>query len=167
MTAIRTARSVQRSAVSSARPPVGADPAGQENAAPTANWTVATVSQLLSEARALCDQAQELSLGDAEQIALLRKYGEVTAITRVWFAFRGSPGRKIRSWLRRADFAVRMATVDRRATDNSPEVDLLNQLRRLVDAANVAAISRSKSPAKWAIFYSMLCENEQSPSSAE
>jgi hypothetical protein len=41
-----------------------------------------------------------------------------------------------------------MATVDRRATDNSPEVDLLNQLRRLVDAANVAAISRSKNPAK-------------------
>ena len=167
MTVIRTARSVQLSAVSSARPPVGADPAGQENAVPTGNRTVATVSQLLSEARDLCGQAQELSLGDAEQIALLRKYGEVTAITRVWFAFRGSPGRKIRSWLRRADFAVRMATVDRRATDNSPEVDLLNQLRRLVDAANVAAISRSKSPAKWALFYSMLCENEQSTSSVE
>jgi hypothetical protein len=77
VTVIRTARSVQLSAVSSARPPVGADPAGQENAVPTGNRTVATVSQLLSEARALCDQAQELSLGDAEQIALLRKYGEV------------------------------------------------------------------------------------------
>jgi hypothetical protein len=51
---------------------------------------MATLRQLLWEARDLCGEAQELSLGDAEQIALQRKYGEVTAITRISFAFRGS-----------------------------------------------------------------------------
>jgi hypothetical protein len=130
---------------------------------PTGHRAAATLRQLLSEARDLCGEAQELSLGDAEQVALQRKYGEVTAITRISFAFRGSPGRKIRSWLRRADFAVRMATTHRGVSGNSQEVDLLNQLRRLIDAANVAVISRSKSPAKWAIFYSMLCQTSDRP----
>jgi hypothetical protein len=116
--------------------------------------------QLLSEAGDLCRQAEALHLERAETIALQRYYGQITPITRISFAFRGDMSRKIRDWLRRAELAVRTAATDSDVTSGTSGVVLINRLRGLIDAANVAVIRRSKSPATWAVFHAMVYHDE-------
>jgi hypothetical protein len=61
--------------------------------------------QLVGEVRSLYEQAQDL-----REVALQRKYEQVTAITKIPFALHGPLRRKVRSWLRRAELAVNDTT---------------------------------------------------------
>jgi hypothetical protein len=120
---------------------------------PTEHQIVADLHQLMSEASRLTRRARELDLAEAEQVAIRRIYGQVTASTKASFACQSILAREIRDWLRRAGLAARTMTKngDVAATQSAP---LLNQLRGLIDSANVAIMRGFKSHHAWSDFCS-------------
>jgi hypothetical protein len=125
----------------------------RQRAMPTEHQVFANLRQLMSEASHLAGRPQELDLPDAEQVAIQRLYGQVTASTKASFAFQGVLAREIRDWLRRAELAARTTTIngERAGTQSS---GLLNQLRGLIDGANVAIMRGFKSHHAWPDFCS-------------
>jgi len=122
---------------------------------------VISLRRLLSEARDLSRRAQASNLEAVQQIAIQRLYGEVTARTRVAFAFQGVLAREIRNWIRRAESAVR-AAIEGDSAGSTPNADLLAQLRYLIDSANVAILRSSSSHHARSVFCSTADRTEQS-----
>jgi len=131
------------------------------HAVPTDHQTVISLRRLLSEARDLSGRAQASNLESVQQIAIQRLCGEVTAGTRVAFAFRGALAREIRNWIRRAESAIRAAIEDDSA-GSTPNADLIARLRYLIDSANVAILRSSSSHHEWSVFCSTADRTEQS-----
>ena len=121
---------------------------------PTNHQTVASLCQLLSEARDLSRRAQDLDLKGVEPVTRQRWHSDGTAATSVSLAFQGSLARETRKWLRRAELAARMTKTDRGVIDDPLTTDLLNQLRPLIDTANAAILRRSKNSCGWERFCS-------------
>jgi hypothetical protein len=138
---------------------------GRWTVMPTDQQTATNLRRLLSEAHALCRRAEELRLSEAETVALQRRYGAITAGAKVSFAFQGSLQRPIHDWLQRAELATRSVTRGDLAADAHVE-SLANQLRHLVDTANVAVLRPSRSHQAWAAFYSANEQAEQSAGSS-
>jgi hypothetical protein len=76
----------------------------------TENQTVAKLRQLVSEASNIARRARELDLAEAEQVAIQRIYGQVTASTKASFACQSILAREIRDWLQRAGLAAKTMT---------------------------------------------------------
>jgi hypothetical protein len=121
---------------------------------PVDHRTAAGVRQLLSEAGELCRHAEGLLLEEPEKLAIQRLYGPATADARIAFAFRGALSGPIRNWLRRAEQMLRTMKANSDIVGTAASTDLPNQLRHLVDCANAAMLTRSRSHHMWAAFHS-------------
>ena len=132
---------------------------------PTEHQIVANLRQLVSEASNLARRARELDLAEAEQVAIQQIYGQVTASTKASLACQSILAREIRDWLRRAGLAARTMTKngDVAGTQSGP---LLNQLRGIIDNANVAMMRGFKSPHAWSAFCSAT-DRSENPSSMQ
>jgi hypothetical protein len=101
---------------------------------PTHHQTLARLDLLVAEARDLCSRAQDVRPGVPDAAIPL--------------AFRTVLGRQVRDWMLRAERMVRTV---------KPDGDTLcgqraSEVRRLVDAANVAMMKRSDSGESWNAF---------------
>ena len=129
----------------------------------TEHQIVANLRQLVSEASNLARRARELDLAEAEQVAIQQIYGQVTASTKASFACQSILAREIRDWLRRAEQAARTMTINGEVA-GTQSAHLANQLRCLIDNANVAMMRGFKSHHGWPAFCSTT-DRSESPSS--
>lgn len=109
---------------------------------PTTDQTLDHLRRLLAEAHGLCGRAQTPILG-----------GEGSD-DDVSFTFRGPLSKAIRKWLERAEAAVRGAQTRGDFMGGASNVDLLVQLRCLIDTANVAILRGTRSRHAWSEFCS-------------
>jgi hypothetical protein len=97
---------------------------------------------LLTEASELCARAERVG----RETDRLNEAGPEAAVP---VAFEGTLAREIRGWLRRAEDTVVSVKTDGDASGREGS----NELRRLIDCANVAVLKRSAAPAAWVLFY--------------
>jgi hypothetical protein len=122
----------------------------RRRAAPTEHQILANFRQLIAEASHVARRARELDLAEAEQVAIQRSYGQITASTKASFACQSILAREIRDWLRRAELAARING----EVASTQSTHLLSQLRSLIDSANVAMMRGFKSHHAWSNFCS-------------
>jgi hypothetical protein len=108
----------------------------------THHQTLARLDLLISEARELCDRAENARTGEPE--------------AAVSVAFQTVLGRQVRDWMFRAEKMVRTV---------KPDGDRLcgqraSQLRSLIDISNVAMLRPSESRQSWAGFYHLARQSE-------
>src|SRR5437016_2881384 len=96
--------------------------------------TLAQLDVLVSEARELCARAQGARLADERRAAL-----DPGAV--IHYAFQTVLVRQVRDWMHRAEKTVRTV----KGSGDTICGERANELRRLVDTANVAMLKRSDS----------------------
>ena len=118
---------------------------------PVHQQTLARLDLLVAEARDLCARARDVRPADPL---------DPDAVIPI--AFQTVLGRQVRDWMHRAEMMVRTVKRD----GDTLCGDRANELRRLIDAANVAILKRSDSRESWNAFYRTARESRFSVSAA-
>jgi hypothetical protein len=127
----------------------------------TGRLALANPLQLALEAGHLSKRAKEMDPTASERLAIQRLYGRVTACTRVSFAFQSVLASEVRDWLRRTEMVAK-AMAGRGHPISSRDADLLGQMRRLIDSANVAVMRGLTSHDAWPDFCAVADQTAQS-----